>query len=205
MRRITLLTLFCFMIIPAFAQLDFGIKGGLNLTNISADVLAGDYYIQSKPGSKIGYHGGVFLRASLFGIYLQPELLLTSVASEFTVTDQSVDPPLEELANQRIGRVDIPVLVGVRLGTLRLGAGPVGSIIVSNKSDLTDITGYEAKLKSATIGYQLGVGLDVWKLCFDIRYEGNLSKLGDHIDIGGSTVNLDSRARQVIFSLGYRF
>ncbi len=203
MRKITLFAVFCFVAFPAFSQLDLGIKGGLNLTNISIDMQAGDYYIKSKPGSQIGYHAGGLLRASLFGIYVQPELLFTSIASEFTVTDQNTAD--EEIASQRTGRIDLPVLFGFRLGTLRLGIGPVGSIIVSDKSELTDITGYETKLKSATFGYQVGIGLDIKKAGFDIRYEGSLSRLGDEIVVGGQPVDFDSKARQLIFSLSYRF
>ena len=203
MKRVTLLFAFCLSAATIFAQLDLGLKAGLNLTNISGEMLTTDYHIVSSQGSKLGYHAGGFLRATLFGIYIQPELVFTSIASEFTVTDQNTS--IEQLAKQRIGRVDVPLIVGVKLGTLRMGLGPVGSIIVSDKSDLTDITGYETKLKSATFGYQLGVGLDIRKVGLDIRYEGNLSKLGDHMVVGGQQVNFDSRARQVIFSLSYRF
>ena len=202
MKRITLLFAFCLSAATIFAQLDLGLKAGLNLTNISGEMSTDDYHIISSPGSKIGYHAGGFLRASLFGIYIQPELVFSSIASEFTVTDQN---KVEQLAKQRIGRIDVPVIIGARLGTLRLGLGPVGSIIISDKSDLSDITGYETKLKSATFGYQLGVGLDIRKVGLDIRYEGNLSKLVDHVVVGGQQVNFDSRARQLIFSLSYRF
>ena len=96
-------------------------------------------------------------------------------------------------------------MFGAKLGTLRLGVGPIGSFIVSNETNLSDLTGYETTLKSATIGYQLAAGLDIWKVGLDIRYEGNLSQLGDYIEVGGQQVNFDSRAKQVIFSLSYIF
>ncbi len=203
MKKIMLLAVFGMAAMVVQAQLELGIKGGLNLTNIKTDTRAGDYQITSKSRSRLGYHGGVFLRASLFGIYVQPELVFTSVATEYTVTD--INTSIESLADQRIGRVDIPVLVGAKLGNLRLALGPVGSVIVSDRDELFDITGYETKLRAATIGYQVGVGLDIWKTGLDIRYEGNLSKLGDTILAGVEEVNFDSRAKQVIFSLSFRF
>jgi len=203
MKRTTLVTVFCLLTLSIFSQVDFGVKAGLNLTNISADVLTDDYHIKSNNGSQIGYHAGAFLRASLIGIFIQPELLLTSVATEYTVAD--VNTSLESLAKQRVGRVDIPVLVGAKLGTLRLGVGPVASFIVSENSDLSDLTGYEMTLKSATFGYQIGAGMDIWKFGLDLRYEGSLSKLGDQIQIGGESFNFDSRARQIIFSLSFAF
>jgi hypothetical protein len=121
------------------------------------------------------------------------------------VEDISGTGTIQDLAKQKIGRMDIPVLIGAKLGAFRLGLGPVGSIIVSDQSDLTDLTGYEATLKSATFGYQLGAGADIWKFCIDLRYEGNLTKLGDQINIGGQTLNLDDRMRQVTISLGFKF
>ena len=145
------------------------------------------------------------MRASLVGIFIQPELYFSSIAHEFNVEDISGAGTADQLVKQKIGRMDVPVLVGVKLGTFRLGLGPVGSIIVSDQSDLTDITGYEATLKSATFGYQLGAGLDIWKLGIDLRYEGGLTKLGDQLDIGGHTINLDNRVRQIIISLAINF
>jgi len=203
MKRITLISVFCLLAYSLFAQLDFGLKGGLNLTNISMDMEAGDYQITSNPRSQIGYHFGGQMRISLFGVFIQPELVFTSIATEYTVTELTTEIP--DIAKQRIGRVDLPVIIGARLGTLRLGVGPVVSKIVSNKSDLTDITTYETSLKSATIGYQLGGGFDIWKFGLDIRYEGNLSKLGDQMVISGQPINFDTRARQIIFSLSYTF
>jgi hypothetical protein len=203
MKRIILLTCILAAAFAVNAQLDFGVKGGLNLTNIKTDTRAGDYQITSNPGSKLGYHAGGFMRVSLLGLYIQPELVFTSVATDYSVKD--LNTSVNRIASQRIGRVDLPVLIGARLGTLRLGLGPVGSVIISDKSELKDITGYDAKLKSATFGYQVGVGLDVWKAGLDLRYEGNLSKLGDEIMVAGQPVKFDSRAKQVIFSLSFRF
>ncbi|MCK4854325.1 MAG: PorT family protein, partial [Bacteroidales bacterium] len=184
----------------------FGIKGGLNISNVKAsEILTDDYRINPAASGNLGYHVGGFLRASLVGIFIQPELYFSSLSSEFKVEDLSGTGTAEQLVKQKIGRIDVPVLVGVKLGTFRLGLGPVGSIIVSDKSDLTDITGYEATLKSATFGYQIGAGVDIWKIGIDLRYEGNLTKLGDHLDIGGQTINLDNRVRQIIISLGISF
>ena len=206
MKRIILISSLAILFLNSSAQIDFGIKGGLNISNVKAsEILTDDYRINPSASGNLGYHVGGFLRASLVGIFIQPELYFSSISNEYKVEDLSGTGTAEQLVKQKIGRIDVPVLVGVKLGTFRLGLGPVGSIIVSDKSDLTDITGYEAALKSATFGYQIGAGLDIWKIGIDLRYEGNLTKLGDHLDIGGQTINLDNRVRQIIISLGIYF
>ncbi len=206
MKRIILISGLVILFLNLSAQIDFGIKGGLNISNVKAsEILTDDYRINPAASGNLGYHVGGFLRASLAGIFIQPELYFSSLSNEYKVEDLSATGTAEQLVKQKIGRIDVPVLVGVKLGTFRLGLGPVGSIIVSDKSDLSDITGYEATFKSATFGYQLGAGVDIWKIGIDLRYEGNLTKLGDHLDIGGQTINLDNRVRQIIISLGITF
>ena len=204
MKRTILFITLTAVIQGVMAQIDLGLKAGLNISNFkSSEVLTQDYRINPAATGNLGYHAGAFMRVSLFGVFIQPELVFTSISSEFTVEELATSS--EQLAKQSIGRVDVPVLLGAKLGALRIGLGPVGSVIVSDKSDLKDISGYEEKIKSATLGYQLGAGVDIWKLALDVRYESNLTKLGDYIDTGPVQEKFDSRAKQIIFSLGLRF
>jgi hypothetical protein len=206
MKRIILISILAVIFLNLSAQMDVGIKGGLNISNVKAsEILTDDYRIDPAASGNLGYHVGGFFRASLAGIFIQPELYFSSISNEYKVEDLTAAGAADKLAKQKIGRLDLPVLVGVKLGTFRLGLGPVGSLIVSDQSDLTDITGYKASYRSATFGYQLGAGADIWKISIDLRYEGNLTKLGDHLDIGGRTINLDNRIRQIIISLGIAF
>ena len=208
MKRIILISCLAIFFLNSSAQIDFGIKGGLNISNVKASeiFIDGEYRINPAASGNLGYHIGGFFRASLAGIFIQPELYFSSLSTEYKVEDLSGTGTAEQLVKQKIGRMDVPVLVGIRLGTFRLGLGPVGSIIVSDQSDLNEITGYEAALKSATFGYQIGAGADIWKFSLDLRYEGNLTKLGDQLDYGGGkTINLDNRVRQIIISLGFYF
>jgi len=144
MKKITICLAIGLFPLAIYSQVDVGVKAGISLSNISADMVTNDYKIISTPESKMGYHFGGFVHASLFGVFIQPELLFTSIASDYIVTDLHT---LEEnVSDQRIGRVDVPVIIGAKLGTLRLGVGPVASFIVSNNSELEDITGYKQNL-----------------------------------------------------------
>jgi len=102
-------------------------------------------------------------------------------------------------------KLDIPVLAGFKFGPARVNVGPVASIIINSKADLIETPGYEEKLKGASFGYQAGVGIDILSISLDVRYEGNFSKLGDGVNIGGEDFEFDSRNPQFIFSLGIFF
>jgi len=58
-----------------------------------------------------------------------------------------------------------------------------------------------------TIGYQAGVGFDLFKrLTFDLRYEGNLKKYQNQIEnLAGTKFNMDDRSNAFVFSLGLIF
>jgi hypothetical protein len=199
---------FCLLILfpfQLFSQLKIGLKGGVNVSWFKArEILTDDYRLNISDASKLGYHIGVFTRVSFLGLFVQPELLYTALRCETEVYDLSSQINLEP-AQQQVGRIDLPAIIGAKLGPVRLGLGPVASVVVLNRTELEDITGYKEKLKAATIGFQTGAGFSISNFSLDIRYEGNLSKLGDSVDVGTQKVNFDKRAQQIIFSLGLSF
>jgi opacity protein-like surface antigen len=109
---------------------------------------------------------------------------------------------VDSLKTQSFNRLDIPVMIGVKLGPVRINAGPVGSVNIGSPKELIDNPDFEATYAAMTFGYQAGIGVDVIKkLTIDLRYEGSLSKyqskLGD--------IALDDRPNAFLLSIGYMF
>jgi hypothetical protein len=205
MRKLLILGLLLLPGMIGYSQLTLGIKGGLNFSKFKADDLeTADYKLSTFDGRKTGFHIGIFTRVDLFGLFVQPEMIYTVLRGEtaiFDVTNQTEMDP----AQIQIGRLDIPALVGGKLGPVRLGAGPVASFNMTNRTELQDLIGYIPEIRAAMVGYQLGAGIDILSFTIDLRYEGNLTKLGDSMEIGGENVSFDRRTNQVIFSLGLSF
>ena len=65
--------------------------------------------------------------------------------------------------------------------------------------------GYEAKFRDMTWGWQAGVGLDIWKLSFDIDYEGSFESYGNHFTLNGVNYSFSKGASRWIASIGIRF
>ena len=192
----------------SFSQIKFGIRGGINSSklNSSTEVITGDYKITCPNYSVIGYHAGLISQIKLFSFFIQPELLYSHINNDLNVYNlNSANPEDATAVKQTINRIDIPVLVGFKLSILKLEAGPVASFVISNNSDLSSITEYDLQWNKATIGYQAGIGLDIGKIALDVKYEGNLSKLGTGITIGNTTTSFDTRLNQIIVSIGFFF
>ena len=157
--------------------------------------------------STIGFHAGAFIRISFVGLYLQPEVLFTSSGGRIEVRDQ-VEDTFEEIQELNYNKIDVPIMIGAKLGdVLRINAGPTFSYILREdaRSEGAVATTQEVSTnyQNATVGYQLGIGLDIGKIVIDARYEDNLSKLGDSVRFGNKTFETDYRNSQYTVSLGF--
>jgi len=215
MKKLIVLSLIVLASIPAFSQVKFGLKAGISTTNLSMTdfktLTSGNttYTVDAVSSAKYGFHGGVFVRLTLLGIYLQPELLFTTRTNEYTVNQLNPNglPTLLPVVKQNFNKLDIPVLLGLKLGPLHVNAGPVGSLLINSPKAIISNPDFKNNYNKMTIGYQAGLGFDLLNfLTFDLRYEGSLKKYQNQIEnLAKTKVNLDDRANAFLFSVGIMF
>ena len=105
--------------------------------------------------------------------------------------------------------LDVPLLLGVKLGPLRVMAGPVASYALSAS------TNPDAAVKSyfsgtaqdivnrSNFSYQAGVGFDILNLSLDLRYEGAVSELKNTVAVP-SGFNYSQKPSYFQATLGFR-
>ena len=193
----------------ADAQLfKWGIKGGVGFSSLKMEDITGiddgtDVYNLVTGDGVMGYHVGLQTRIKVAMILIQPEVNFNAGGGTL---EQVVDNGPTTVLDVKFNRIDVPLLVGVKLGPIRINAGPVGSYVLSETTDLTEIQpDYTLFTNSMTWGFQAGIGVGISKLSIDARYEGSLSQLGETLSIGGSEFALDARPSQWIISLGIWF
>jgi hypothetical protein len=192
--------------ISAVSQIDFGIRGGINFNWSKAYNFSQpgyEYKLKIQNTLSTGFHFGVISRIKLFKILIQPEILFTSLNN--TIEYEEITDGEIQIINQEFDRLDLPVLALIKLKAFKIEIGPVASFLLKDKSDLYDEIGYKQKYNNITLGYQAGIGLDISKLTFDLKYEGNLSKFGNGLEIGGNTFNFNTKSNQLILSMGVFF
>lgn len=194
MKKISFFAFLLVLSIASYGQgLDVGLRGGLSSTQIDFD---SDQFVPD--GAQTGFHVGLFARLNLASIYVQPELLFTKTNGEFLLESDDV---AGEVLNAEFNRLDIPVMIGVKLmNILRIQAGPIASLNMN--SEITNATGTvrDADFNAATLGYQAGVGVDIKSIYIDAKYEGGLGAVTE--SIGG--FNTDNRLNQFVVSVGIR-
>jgi opacity protein-like surface antigen len=211
MKKLFVIILVVSFAIPAFSQVKIGLKAGVSTSSLSMATLktvtsgTTSYTVDAVTTAKYGFHGGAFVRLSLLFIYLQPELLFSTRTNEYTVTN--VQTSVSTVVKQDFNKLDIPVMLGLKIGPLRLNGGPAASLLINSPKSLIDDPDFKNSYSKMTIGYQAGVGIDLLKiLTFDIRYEGSLKKYQNQIENQtGTKFNLDDRANAFLFSVGLMF
>jgi len=155
--------------------------------------------------SDYGTHFGFFAQLKIRKFFIQPEVLFNSNSVNYTVTDFRNPSVVDIVKNEKYQNLDIPLMMGFKFGPLRLQGGPVGHVFLNSTSELFDVQGYDQKFDEMTFGYQAGVGLDIWKLVLDVKYEGNFNKQGDHIVFGEQQYNFDQTPARLLVSVGFAF
>jgi hypothetical protein len=150
-----------------------------------------------------GYHIGLQSRIKLAMVFVQPELYFNTGGA---IVEQVYEDGATELLNIEFNSIDLPVLLGMKLGPVRLMLGPVGSYVISGENELTSLDpDYSMLSSSMTWGWQAGIGVDLSRFTLDARYEGSLSTFGETLSIGGKEYILDARPNQFLISLGFWF
>jgi len=214
MRRLIIISSITFFFLfmgKAEAQFfKIGPKVGISSSGISADDLvirSGDDLQELKlslQNSSPEYQMGLFTRFTLAGIYLQPELTLTTTSVEYLFEDLS-DGSSDPLYEQYFG-LEMPIMAGIKLGPFRANAGPVFRSSLGTVSELKDVKGYGRRFEESQLGLQAGIGFDIGrKLILDFRYEVDLSDSRDELSIFGQSHELSRHGGQLSASLGYSF
>ena len=209
MKKLLLFVLALLIVLPAISQVNFGIKAGLSTTSFSMNdvkkipTTTSSYTIEKVKGANYGFHGGIFFRFTISKFYLQPEVLLSTRKNEYNLTDTTGH---ESIAKQNFTKLDVPIMLGVKFGPLRINAGPSFNFLINSPDELIKDTNYDAIYATRSVGYQAGVGLDVLKkLTIDVRFEGSLKKYQNTIESKLGSVSLDDRPFALLVSLGYKF
>ena len=198
MKKVVFALLLSFIVVGSYGQ--FGIKVGTNTAKFK--ITSPDQGFSQAKEANWGLNVGVFYRLKIAMIYFQPEAYFSSTGGNFTYTNPSSG--LDEIHSLDMSRIDIPLLVGVKLGPIRVNAGPTAFFTLSDKSSLKD---FNADMKGTTWGYQVGVGIDLLKkLTFDARYEGSLSEISKNVTLpGGTTLEPSTKASAFLLSVGFMF
>ncbi len=228
MKKVLFLAALALLPALSFAQFSLGIKGGVNLSKFSfGDFATARLNANGSPAvslngqiirdnlaesfnSRTGSSFGIWTR---FGsnLFIQPEVMFSTRGNEFTIQRSDNGVNSTQTVNITSTSFDVPVLIGLKGGPLRVMAGPMVSFQVANDQGFRDAlnqytsgTLNDAWAK-AYYGFQVGGGLDLGRLGIDVRYEGSLTDVVQlNLGTSNNTTALNQRIKSWQATLAYR-
>lgn len=197
----TSLAILAFLVISqfSFAQLNFGVRAGVNIANMNFDLDG----VSLEPSSIIGINVGALLNIGVTEDFsVQPEVNFIQKGSKIDETD--LTPEFKTTFNF----IEIPVLAKYAFGGESIGgfvqAGPSFGFALNgtNKAgdESEDIDFDEDGIKRTDFGLQFGAGISFGNFFVDARYLLGLANLDDSGDDSVTT-----KTNGINIGVGYMF
>ena len=161
----------------AHAQLfKMGVKGGLLINTEKLKFDKGTVHFDGKD-TRAGFEAGLQFSVNLplVPLTIQPEIVYSRTSARYQTGDEHYGE-----IKMRSNMIDIPVLVGLKMGPARIMVGPVFTfpttdlISMDNRSEK-----FAPRYNKFLMGLQAGVGVDIGRLTLDARYHWRFTSLTD--------------------------
>jgi hypothetical protein len=169
MKKLFLVTVISMIGLALYAQPTFnlGLKGGLTSSDFS---LSKENYSAE---NILSYHAGAFGRVGFGRIFIQPEVYFNSRGGEIFKDEIN---PVNVASKFDFSTVDVPLLAGIKLFksdfvNVRAMGGPLFSFVTAKEVEGSRI-GVD-DFRNNFYGWQYGIGLDLWFVTLDARFENS--------------------------------
>ncbi|MHA8091514.1 porin family protein [Aquirufa regiilacus] len=185
-----------------------GIKGGVNMAELKTEGLTYKgvgYVLDENLKGKTGYVAGIYMRLGR-KIFVQPEFLVSYKSGSINLP-KSISTGIPQF-DINYSSIDLPIMLGYRLGPVHVMAGPVASYSINSSTTIAEALGlnlgsFQSATSKAYFSYTAGAGIDLLGLTLDVRYEGNITDLSKTIPLPQG-VNFSQKASLWQATLGMK-
>ena len=194
--------------------ISFGAKVGVNVNKQKIDFSNISSNIDDIKNNAAGFNAGIVARLDfpVLPLYVQGELLYDFGKAKIP-TLGSILGNKNETPSVVTHNFSVPVLLGAGIGSssfvkLRANLGPVFNLVSTAKlSDIATTDDRKSMFTRQTVTWTAGIGVDIFKIMVDIRYNGAFSKKDITLSdvAGGLKTGAKSSPSSWTFSVGYLF
>ncbi len=167
-RFFTTLILLVAVVATASAQrFQVGIRAGVNAADFSLPKVAFKDVDIAGGNTKVGFETALMARLNITRhLHLQAEFEYSRSGYQL----RYIAPMFEQLIRLHANRIELPLMLGVNIGPVRLFGGTFIRIAHSEKSDAPNLA--KLRFNDSDIGYMGGIGIHIRKFFVETRISG---------------------------------
>lgn len=113
----------------------------------------------------------------------------------------NIDEPMSYI-EETASTVHIPVAGGVKIGSIKIGVGPIFNFQIDKSNNLSTSYEIEDRSRGLQMGFQGLVGFDINKhFSVNLKYEHSFSRVGDDYRYRGKILPIKSKLDYITFSV----
>lgn len=154
------------------------------------------------------YIGG-FVRMDLAEpFYLRAEAMYNQFNTDYELRFLGTEFPRSSKTSvftETIRQIDLPVSMGVQLGTFDVTSGFTAHILLSQDTELDIFSNYRRTLDPVRFGFHTGFGAHFELLRIELRYVMDFFTYADHLNVGDQNLSLDNSPGRIMATMSYQF
>ena len=179
-------------------SLKWGVKAGMNYHTTGEITHLGKEIIDAT--DRVGWHAGLQASWQITGrLSIDPELI-------FSRNSYKLEPSLGTGGVAYLNTIDVPLMLGVKIiGPLKVQGG-ININVMTDSGAKGEAPKFRFNASPQTLGYLLGIGVDLWKFNITARYNGFFRKSENSVAFDSAQQTDDLMKMQVgTWQLGVGF
>jgi hypothetical protein len=150
---------------------------------------------------------GFMIRTEGPNFWFSAELLYGQSVTNYSMiyTREASISEVEPVYQEKKSFLDIPLSAGVKLGVLEVFSGFNITKDLTMATELSTVEGYQTTMPQVHMGWHSGVGVNLGRVLFDIRYKQQFNNYGQGQFINNQELILRNAPGRVMVSAAFRF
>jgi hypothetical protein len=138
-------------------------------------------------------------------LFLQTDLMLSRHTLRFEVSSIEEGMLVKERSAEKWNFIDFQIIAGVTQNNFRLGVGPLFHVVTGYQDALDNVYSYQNKRRGLNTSFSGLIGYDYNQFSFELKYQGALRTIGDHIYWGPYRSRFRQTPDVISFAVGVSF
>jgi len=184
-------------------KMGFGVNTSRPESSLMLDGLRGQTQLIRFMDASPQYNMGLWLQKKIGYLYFDAQAMFSMSQTKFELTKGVSDLVSKEIFTDRMSNIDLQVMAGLHTSGFRFGVGPYFQTLLSMDSELNRVDNININYRKFSTGFSGGIGYDLGRWGFDLKFDRAFRTVGDHIYFGQRQSKFSTTPDRLTLTLAY--